>query len=138
MIDEVLGYGPIDPFLRDDAITEVMVNGHDQVFVERAGVLYETDALLRRRRPPDAGHRADRLGVGRRVDEASPMVDARLPDGSRVNVIVPPLALQGPILTIRKFSADALTRRAISSTSARCRPSSSTCSRAACAASSTC
>ncbi len=109
VIDEVLGYGPIDPFLRDDEITEVMVNGHDQVFIERAGVLYETDARF-----ADDDHLMrviERIvaGVGRRVDEASPMVDARLPDGSRVNVIVPPLALKGPILTIRKFSADALT-----------------------------
>ncbi len=109
VIDEVLGYGPIDPFLRDDTITEVMVNGHDQVFIERAGVLYETDARF-----ADDSHLMrviERIvaAVGRRVDEASPMVDARLPDGSRVNVIVPPLALKGPILTIRKFSADALT-----------------------------
>jgi pilus assembly protein CpaF len=109
VIDEVLGYGPIDPFLRDDEITEVMVNGHDQVFVERGGVLFETDAQF-----ADNDHLMrviERIvaGVGRRVDEASPMVDARLPDGSRVNVIVPPLALKGPILTIRKFSADALT-----------------------------
>ncbi len=109
VIDEVLGYGPIDPFLRDDTITEVMVNGHDQVFIERGGVLYETDARF-----ADDSHLMrviERIvaAVGRRVDEASPMVDARLPDGSRVNVIVPPLALKGPILTIRKFSADALT-----------------------------
>ena len=95
VIDEVLGYGPIDPFLRDDTITEVMVNGHDQVFIERAGVLYETDARF-----ADDSHLMrviERIvaAVGRRVDEASPMVDARLPDGSRVNVIVPPLALRG-------------------------------------------
>ena len=109
VIDEVLGYGPIDAFLRDDEITEVMVNGPDQIFVERAGVLYETDARF-----ADDNHLMrviERIvsGVGRRVDEASPMVDARLPDGSRVNVIVPPLSLKGPVLTIRKFSADALT-----------------------------
>ncbi len=109
VIDEVLGYGPIDPFLRDDTVTEVMVNGHDQVFIERAGVLYETDARF-----ADDAHLMrviERIvaAVGRRVDEASPMVDARLADGSRVNVIVPPLSLKGPILTIRKFSADALT-----------------------------
>jgi pilus assembly protein CpaF len=108
VIDDVLGYGPIDPFLHDRTVTEIMVNGHEQVYIERAGVLLEAgvkfasqDHLLRV---------IDRIvsGVGRRVDEASPMVDARLPDGSRVNVIVPPLALQGPILTIRKFSKDAL------------------------------
>ena len=96
VIDEVLGYGPIDPFLRDDSITEVMVNGHDQVFVERAGVLDETDACF-----ADDEHLMrviERIvsPLGRRVDEASPMVDARLPDGSRVNVIIPPLALEGP------------------------------------------
>jgi pilus assembly protein CpaF len=109
VIDDVLGYGPIDPFLRDNSVTEVMVNGHDQIFVERGGVLYETEARF-----TDDEHLMrviERIvaGVGRRVDEASPMVDARLPDGSRVNVIVPPLALKGPVLTIRKFSADALT-----------------------------
>jgi pilus assembly protein CpaF len=109
VIDDVLGYGPIEPFLRDDEITEIMVNGHDQVFVERRGVLYETDARF-----TDDDHVmrvVERIvsGVGRRVDEASPMVDARLPDGSRVNVILPPLALNGPVMTIRKFSADALT-----------------------------
>ena len=136
VIDEVLGYGPIDPFLRDDEITEVMVNGHDQVFVERAGVLYETDACF-----ADDQHLMrviERIvaGVGRRVDEASPMVDARLPDGSRVNVIVPPLALKGPILTIRKFSADALTADDLIDLGSLS-PSSSTCSRAAFAASST-
>jgi pilus assembly protein CpaF len=109
VIDDVLGYGPIEPFLRDDEITEIMVNGHDQVFIERKGVLYETDVRF-----ADDDHVmrvVERIvsGVGRRVDESSPMVDARLPDGSRVNVILPPLALNGPVMTIRKFSADALT-----------------------------
>jgi pilus assembly protein CpaF len=109
VVDDVLGYGPIDPFLRDPSITEIMVNGHDHVFVERGGLVSETDVRFA---SEDHLFRViDRIvtGVGRRVDEASPMVDARLPDGSRVNVIVPPLALQGPVLTIRKFSADALT-----------------------------
>jgi pilus assembly protein CpaF len=109
VIDEVLGYGPIDPFLRDDEVTEVMVNGHDQIFVERHGILWEEDVQFAN--DEHLMRVIERIvsGVGRRVDEASPMVDARLPDGSRVNVIVPPLALKGPILTIRKFSADALT-----------------------------
>ncbi len=109
IVDDVLGDGPIEPLLHDESITEIMVNGHRQVFVERGGKLEETgvqfasdEHLLRV---------IDRVvaGVGRRVDEASPMVDARLADGSRVNVIIPPLALRGPVLTIRKFSRDALT-----------------------------
>jgi pilus assembly protein CpaF len=108
VIDDVLGYGPIEPYLRDRTVTEIMVNGHEQVFIERGGVLEQTpmrfvseDHLLRV---------IDRIvsAVGRRIDEASPMVDARLADGSRVNAIVPPLALQGPVLTVRKFSAEAL------------------------------
>ena len=109
VVDDVLGYGPIDPFLRDASITEIMVNGHDQVFIERAGLVSETD--VRFASEDHLLRVIDRIvsGVGRRVDEASPMVDARLPDGSRVNVIIPPIALQGPVLTIRKFSADALT-----------------------------
>ena len=108
VVDDVLGYGPIDRFVRDKTVTEVMVNGPDQVFVERFGLLERTDARF-------TGEEhlmrvIDRIvaGVGRRIDEASPMVDARLPDGSRVNVIIPPLSLQGPVLTIRKFSAEAL------------------------------
>jgi len=107
--DDVLGFGPIDPFLRDNSITEVMVNGYDQVYIERAGVIEETSVRFASQ---DHLQRViDRIvsAVGRRVDEASPMVDARLHDGSRVNVIIPPLSLQGPILTIRKFSRDALT-----------------------------
>jgi len=109
VVDDVLGYGPIDPFLRDKTVTEIMVNGHEQVYVEREGVIY--DAGVRFASEDHLMRVIDRIvsGVGRRVDEASPMVDARLPDGSRVNVIVPPLALQGPVLTIRKFSKDALT-----------------------------
>jgi pilus assembly protein CpaF len=109
VVNDVLGYGPIDPFLHDDSVTEIMVNGCDQIFVERGGVLEETDARFA---SDDHLMRViDRIvsGVGRRIDEASPMVDARLPDGSRVNAIVPPLSLQGPVLTIRKFAADALT-----------------------------
>jgi pilus assembly protein CpaF len=108
VIDDVLGYGPIDPFVRDNTVTEIMVNGPHQVFVERGGVIEATQAQF-----TDEQHMMrviDRIvsAVGRRVDEASPMVDARLADGSRVNAIVPPLSLQGPILTIRKFSAEAL------------------------------
>jgi pilus assembly protein CpaF len=104
--DDILGYGPLEPYLRDPDITEVMVNGFDQIYVERAGKIYSVDARffdnahLRRTIDKIVGR------VGRRIDEASPMVDARLPDGSRVNAIIPPLAVDGCALTIRKFSAD--------------------------------
>jgi len=107
--DEITGYGPLEPFLRDPEVTEVMVNGYDTVYVERFGRLEQVDAAfsddahLRRTIDKIVGR------VGRRVDEASPMVDARLPDGSRVNAIVPPLAVDGSALTIRKFAADPYT-----------------------------
>jgi pilus assembly protein CpaF len=107
--DDILGYGPIEPLLRDDSVTEVMVNGPDKVFVERGGKLEHTPVRF-----VDDSHVMriiDKIvsQVGRRVDESSPMVDARLPDGSRVNAIIPPLALKGPTLTIRKFSRDPYT-----------------------------
>jgi pilus assembly protein CpaF len=106
--DDILGYGPLEPFLRDPAVTEIMVNGCDQLYVERAGRIEETDASFL-----DDTHVLriiDRIvsQVGRRIDESSPMVDARLPDGSRVNAIIAPLALRGPSLTIRKFARNAL------------------------------
>ena len=106
--DDILGYGPLEPFLRDPSVTEIMVNCYDQLFVERAGKIEETEAAFL-----DDAHLLriiDRIvsQVGRRIDEASPMVDARLPDGSRVNAIIPPLALRGPSLTIRKFARNAL------------------------------
>ena len=103
---DILGYGPIQRYLEDDDITEIMVNGTDPIFVERAGRIHKTGARF----ASDAHLRQviERIvaKVGRRVDESSPMVDARLPDGSRVNAIVPPLAVDGPALTIRKFAAD--------------------------------
>jgi pilus assembly protein CpaF len=107
--DDILGYGPLEPFLRDETITEIMVNGARDVYVERDGVIEPADVSF-----SDDAHVLriiDRIvsQVGRRVDEASPMVDARLPDGSRVNAIIPPLALRGPTLTIRKFSQDPYT-----------------------------
>jgi pilus assembly protein CpaF len=107
--DDVLGYGPLEPLLRDDSVTEVMVNNHDRIFVERSGRLERTDASF-----VDNAHLLriiDKIvsQVGRRIDESSPMVDARLPDGSRVNAIIPPLSLRGPTLTIRKFSRDPYT-----------------------------
>ena len=107
--DDILGYGPLEPFLRDDAITEVMVNAFDKIYVESHGKIERTRATF-----VDNAHLLriiDKIvsQVGRRVDEASPMVDARLPDGSRVNAIIPPLALRGPTLTIRKFARDPYT-----------------------------
>ena len=102
--DEVLGLGPIEARRQDDAITEIMVNGPRQVFVERMGKLELTDAKFH-----DTAHLMNIIEriltpLGRRVDESSPLVDARLEDGSRVNIIIPPLSLVGPCLTIRKFS----------------------------------
>ena len=107
--DEVLGLGPLEPLLADPEISEVMVNGARKVFVERKGMLVLSDATFR-----DDAHVmriVERIvaPLGRRIDEASPMVDARLVDGSRVNAIIPPLAIDGPTVTIRKFSRDPLT-----------------------------
>jgi pilus assembly protein CpaF len=102
--DDIVGYGPIEPFLEDETVTEIMVNAPDLVYVERAGQIHETDARFQ----DDAHLRRiiDKIvaTVGRRVDEVSPMVDARLPDGSRVNAIIHPLVIGGPVLTIRKFA----------------------------------
>src|SRR6204780_1029610 len=101
--NELLGLGPLEPLLWDDEITDILVNGHSQVYVEKRGKLHATDVKFQ-----DDQHLMliiDRIvsQVGRRVDEASPMVDARLPDGSRINAIIPPLALDGPALSIRRF-----------------------------------
>jgi len=106
VVDEIAGYGPIDPLVRDPSVSEIMVNAPDLVYYERDGKLYESPLRFR-----DADHImrvVERIiaPLGRRVDEASPMVDARLPDGSRVNVIIPPLAPDSPVLTIRKFRTD--------------------------------
>jgi pilus assembly protein CpaF len=105
----ILGYGPIEPFLADESITEVMVNSHHTIYVERKGQIEETDVQFASER--HLLQVIDRIvaQTGRRIDEASPMVDARLPDGSRVNAIIPPLAITGPSLTIRKFSKEPLT-----------------------------
>jgi pilus assembly protein CpaF len=109
MADEILGFGPIEPLLRDPTVTEVMINRPDQVYCERFGKLELTDIQFRN--ADHIRHVIDKIvtPLGRRVDESSPMVDARLPDGSRVNAIVPPLSLTGPVLTIRKFSVDPYT-----------------------------
>ena len=107
--DDILGYGPIEPYLRDPDVSEVMVNGHNSVWLEKSGKLIPADAHF-----TDEAHLRRTIDkivsrIGRRVDESSPMVDARLPDGSRVNAVVPPLAVDGSVLTIRKFAADPLT-----------------------------
>ncbi|HEY8306580.1 MAG TPA: CpaF family protein [Lapillicoccus sp.] len=109
--DEILGHGPLEPLLRDPEITEIMVNGPRSIYVERAGRIHAvpasfvSDAHLRRTIDKMVGR------VGRRVDEASPMVDARLPDGSRINAVIAPIALDGSMLTIRKFAPDPFTDR---------------------------
>lgn len=103
LLDDVFGLGPLEPLLADETISDILVNGKDKVFIERSGVLSRTDTKFR-----DNRHLLqiiDRIvsRVGRRIDESSPMVDARLPDGSRVNAIIPPLALDGPSVSIRRF-----------------------------------
>ena len=109
VVDEVVGFGPMDAMIRDPSVSEVMVNAPNEVYFEREGILYLSDVRFR-----DDDHIQriiERIvaPLGRRVDEASPMVDARLPDGSRVNVVIPPVAPKSPTITIRKFRADKLT-----------------------------
>ena len=109
VIADIIGYGPIEPLLEDPEITEIMVNGYDEIFIERFGLIeqtsvkFENDAHLMRV--------IDRIvsPIGRRVDEMSPMVDARLPNGFRINATIPPLSLDGPILTVRKFETQPFT-----------------------------
>jgi pilus assembly protein CpaF len=105
-IDNILGFGPIEPLLADVSVTEVMCNGPDDVYVERDGKIKKSDTRFL-----DDGHLRRTIEkivgqVGRRIDESSPYVDARLPDGSRVNAIIPPVSIDGPVLTIRKFARD--------------------------------
>ena len=109
VLDEVFGLGPLEPLLQDSTINDILVNTYKQVYVERRGVLEMTNVVFKDDR--HLLHIIDKIvsAVGRRIDESSPMVDARLADGSRVNVIIPPLAIDGPILSIRKFSAKPLT-----------------------------
>jgi pilus assembly protein CpaF len=106
--DDTLGHGPIEPMLADDTVSEIMVNGPDDVWIERDGRLHRTAVRF-----ADEHHVRRIINkivgqVGRRIDESSPMVDARLPDGSRVNAVLPPLSLSGPLLTVRKFSKQRL------------------------------
>ena len=109
LMDEIIGFGPITSLLNDPEITEVMVNGPNQVYIEREGKLVLTNAKFKNN--DHIYHVIKKIvsPIGRRIDESSPMVDARLPDGSRVNAIIPPLALDGPSITIRKFSEDPFT-----------------------------
>src|SRR5438874_4035907 len=107
--DDILGHGPLEKLLADDSVTEIMVNGPHEIWIERMGRLYETPVQFN-----DESHLRRIINkmvaqVGRRIDESSPMVDARLPDGSRVNAVIPPLSLSGPLVTIRKFSQQRLT-----------------------------
>ena len=107
--DDILGHGPLDRLLADDSVTEIMVNGPHDIWIERGGRLYQSDVRFN-----DESHLTRMINkmvaqVGRRIDESSPMVDARLPDGSRLNAIIPPLSLSGPLITIRKFSRRRLT-----------------------------
>ncbi|MDF2533522.1 MAG: type secretion system protein [Clostridia bacterium] len=104
IIDETIGFGPISKYLMDEGISEVMVNGPKQVYVERSGKLHLTDASFEDNKHVMRIIEKIVSPLGRRIDESSPMVDARLPDGSRVNAIIPPLALDGPTITIRKFA----------------------------------
>ena len=111
VMDEVFGLGPLEPLLQDSTVTDILVNTSNLVYVERGGVLEKTNVVFK-----DDHHLMHIIEkivsqVGRRVDESSPMVDARLPDGSRVNAIIPPLAIDGPILSIRRFGTDPLTAK---------------------------
>lgn len=109
VLDEIFGYGPVTSLLEDPTVTEVMVNGPNDIYIERFGKIELTDKKFRDDR--HVLHTIDKIisPLGRRVDESSPMVDARLPDGSRVNIIIPPLAIKGPTITIRKFAVDPYT-----------------------------
>src|SRR5215472_2009454 len=105
---ETFGLGPLEPLMQDASVSDILVNGPKTVYVERRGKLEHTHVIFR-----DDSHLLQVIerivsGIGRRIDESSPMVDARLPDGSRVNAIIPPLALDGPILSIRRFAVELL------------------------------
>jgi pilus assembly protein CpaF len=122
ILDDVFGLGPLEPLLKDPSITDILVNTHRDVFVERRGQLERVTATFQ-----DDRHLLrviDRIvsSVGRRIDDSSPMVDARLPDGSRVNAIIPPLAVDGPLLSIRRFPAERLKAEDLVSLRAMTRP----------------
>ena len=108
VIDEVLGLGPLEPLLLDNTISDILVNTHNTVYVERRGVIEKTGVVFRDE--AHLMHIIDKIvsAVGRRIDESSPMVDARLLDGSRVNIVIPPLAVDGPLISIRRFGSSPL------------------------------
>ena len=109
LLDEMLGLGPLEPLLADDSINDIMVNGDEAVYIERAGLIELTDVRFKdNQHVMNIAHRIA-TRAGRRIDETSPMLDARLADGSRVNIIIPPLALKGPTISIRKFGKRAIT-----------------------------
>src|ERR1700710_821644 len=110
IVDEVFGLGPIEPLLNDPTISDILVNTYNAVYVERRGVIEETGVVFRDN--AHLMHIIDKIvsAVGRRIDESSPMVDARLLDGSRVNIVIPPLAVDGPLLFIRPFGSSPLTQ----------------------------
>lgn len=113
VLDDVFGLGPIEEFLRDPLVSDVLVNGSDQIYIEKKGVLHKTNVRFRDNEQVLQVIQRIAAQVGRRIDEASPMLDARLKDGSRVNAIIPPLALTGPTLSIRRFGTIALDTRAL-------------------------
>ncbi|NOH53531.1 CpaF family protein [Vibrio coralliilyticus] len=108
LVDELLGLGPLQPLIDDALVTDIMVNGHEEVYVEKLGKLHKTNVVFRSEEQLLNLARRIVSKVGRRIDESSPLVDARLEDGSRVNVMIPPLALDGTYISIRKFSQDKL------------------------------
>jgi pilus assembly protein CpaF len=110
VLDEVFGLGPLEPLLHDHTVSDILVNTYDTVYVERRGVIEKTDIVFRDN--AHLMHIIDKIvsAVGRRIDESSPMVDARLLDGSRVNIVIPPLAVDGPLLSIRRFGSSPLTQ----------------------------
>src|SRR5690606_34792990 len=109
IINESVGYGPLEALLKEDSITEIMVNGPKEIYIEQQGKLMKSD--VRFKDEQHIRHIIDRIiaPIGRRIDESSPMVDARLHDGSRVNAVIPPISLNGPILSIRKFNKNPFT-----------------------------
>ncbi|SEU05160.1 pilus assembly protein CpaF [Salinibacillus kushneri] len=106
ILDESVGYGPLEPLIHDESITEILINGYDEVYIERFGKLERSQVTFRD--DDHVRHVVDRIvaPIGRRIDESSPMVDARLPDGSRVNAVIPPVSLNGTLVSIRKFKKD--------------------------------
>ncbi|MEJ9280004.1 CpaF family protein [Ureibacillus thermosphaericus] len=111
IIDESIGYGPLEPLLDDQTITEILINGHKEIYVEKLGKLQRVSAQFKDEN--HLRHVVDRIvsPIGRRIDESSPMVDARLPDGSRVNAVIPPISLNGTLVSIRKFRKDPFTMK---------------------------